>query len=873
MIHWFNYEHVIVFLLALFSPLVYSRTCRMEDDECEFKLVISYKLTMLVNRTLVQPCNGKLYRYDVNCTDAQPIPTDEVITMDGFFEPVKVIAVNGTVPGPTIEVYKGQRIIVEVENQLFSEGTTMHWHGLRQEGTPHMDGVPWVTQCPILPGQSFRYEFNTAQTGTYWYHSHLGTQRTTGIFGAFIIHEKTKPKMEEHVMLITDYNHNWDSLVSYLSTEFGAYWNHKKIGNSKSLDGAHYSLFDFQSGLVNGRGRYYNESGKHNGAPLTVFEVESGKKYRFRVIAAGILYPFEVSVDGHQMVVVAADGHELKPSPVDYFILSPGERFDFILKANNDVGNYWIRGKTLQIHKNNTFEAILRYKGAPDEDSNSTVSDCIQQKNCVLLNCPFLYYPEKTNKRCLQFDDLEPYNPTHAPSFRQGKFQEYFLNFGFPGEPGNSPASINGRAFLDPTVNPLTQPNEIDTLCDSAKCGVDRVCHCTHSLNLETNDTVQIVMTNLGKGKGFSHPIHMHGHSFYVVKMGFPKYNRTSGEILSDTKDIDCRGDPKKNYCNNATWSNSSWEGDNIPGLKLENATQKDTIMVPTGAYVVVRIRADNPGLWFMHCHIELHNINGMALFLNESFAHLPEMPDNLPVCHSFRKPVYDHRQKQKEQVNCNSDVSHLNSEFGVSWNRKKIENSKSLDGAPYSPLNFQSGLVNGRGRYYDESGKHNRAPLTVFEVESGKEYRFRVIAAGLLYPCEVSIDGHQMVVIASDGYELKLMAVDYVILSPGERFDFILNANNGNGNYWIRGRTLELNKSDTFEAILRYNGASQEETKPTASHCIQQKNCVLLQCPFLHYPEKSNERCLPFDYFEYNHPTHNLEWEILKSAMQRNNP
>eukprot|EP00106_Octopus_bimaculoides_P019942 XP_014787384.1 PREDICTED: laccase-like [Octopus bimaculoides] len=688
------HSNVIVFLLGLFSPLVYSRTCRMEDDVCEFKLIISYKLTMLVNRTLVKPYNGKLYRYDVtNFTDAQPIPTDEVITMDGYFQPMKVIAVNGTVPGPTIEVYKGQRVIIDVENHLYSEVTTIHWHGLHQRGTSHMDGVAWVTQCPILPGQSFRYEFNITQTGTYWYHSHTGSQRTMGEFGALILHEKTKPKMEEHIMVISDYNHEWDSDMSFIKMVYGVYLNGKQVTNSRSAAGALFSLFNFHSGLVNGRGRYYDVSRKHNGAPLSVFEVESGKHYRFRVIAAGSLYPFEVSVDGHQMVVVASDGYELKPSPVDYFVINPGERFDFTIHANNSVGNYWIRGKTLEIDRNNSFEAILRYKGAPVEEPNSTVSDCVQQKNCTLLNCPFLYDTYKSDKPCLTFGDLESNYPDVVPPFRPGKFEEHFLNFAFPGEPGHTPSSVNGRAFKEAGVNLLTQSNEVKTWCDSTKCGVDKVCHCTYTLSPIPDNTVQIVMTNLGKGKGFSHPIHMHGHSFYVVKLGFAKYNETAGEIIHDTKDIDCRGDPKMNYCNDAAWSNSNWEGDNIPGMNLRNAPRKDTIMVPTGGYAVVRIRADNPGMWFVHCHIELHSMDGMAMVLNESFAQFPKVPDNFPQCRGFGKPVYnmkevtekddhmdksdEHKEKQIQKDNDkeSDDHTHSSSEYR---DRQRYENENA---------------------------------------------------------------------------------------------------------------------------------------------------------------------------------------------------
>ncbi|CAE1312423.1 unnamed protein product [Acanthosepion pharaonis] len=105
---------------------------------------------------------------------------------------------------------------------------------------------------------------------------------------------------------------------------------------------------------------------------------------------------------------------------------------------------------------------------------------------------------------------------------------------------------------------------------------------------------------------------------------------------IADNPDVDCRGDLNKNYCNDAAWTNSNWGGDNIPGIKLKRAPLKDTLIIPSGGYAVIRIKADNPGLWFMHCHIEMHSMDGMALILNESFADVPKSPDYLPVCRSF---------------------------------------------------------------------------------------------------------------------------------------------------------------------------------------------------------------------------------------------
>jgi FtsP/CotA-like multicopper oxidase with cupredoxin domain len=71
-------------------------------------------------------------------------------------------------------VCKGDLIVVDVVNQLSSDTTSIHWHGVHQIGTPYMDGVPFVTQCPISPMTTFRYRFWAEYPGTHFYHSHSG---------------------------------------------------------------------------------------------------------------------------------------------------------------------------------------------------------------------------------------------------------------------------------------------------------------------------------------------------------------------------------------------------------------------------------------------------------------------------------------------------------------------------------------------------------------------------------------------------------------------------------------------------------------------------------------------------------------------------
>ena len=100
---------------------------------------------------------------------------------------MKVWGYNGMVPGPTIQVTKGDRVRIVLQNRL-PEPTTMHWHGL--EIPVEMDGMPYISQKPILPGESFAYEFTLHQEGTFFYHSHGAMQQMMGMIGMFILHPK-----------------------------------------------------------------------------------------------------------------------------------------------------------------------------------------------------------------------------------------------------------------------------------------------------------------------------------------------------------------------------------------------------------------------------------------------------------------------------------------------------------------------------------------------------------------------------------------------------------------------------------------------------------------------------------------------------------
>ena len=109
------------------------------------------------------------------------------ISPDGFNK--SAILVNGQFPGPTIEADYGDTFRITVHNQITGpeEGTSIHWHGILQSGTPYYDGVSAITQCPIAPGRSMTYTFLADSYGSSFYHAHYSSQYIDGVFGPITI--------------------------------------------------------------------------------------------------------------------------------------------------------------------------------------------------------------------------------------------------------------------------------------------------------------------------------------------------------------------------------------------------------------------------------------------------------------------------------------------------------------------------------------------------------------------------------------------------------------------------------------------------------------------------------------------------------------
>ena len=288
-----------------------------------------------------------------------------------------MIAVNDRVPGPTLVVTEGQRVVVDVHNRLSSAGVSIHWHGLHQHGTPWMDGVAFLSQAPIAPGSVFRYNFTASPIGTHWYHSHVGSQRVDGLFGGLVIREKADTREEIrqkigsqfedipqlHTITLSDLQRE-NSLGAYVKVKsvLPFYSKPEKLKPLISvpvqsdeygslldaIDGTNPGSFYYWSGMINGKGRYNATTY----SLLSEFEVDPGKAYRFRVIGAQAQITYVLEVVRHKLMIISSDGHLLAPVEVDFLIVKAGERYDFILKADQVPQNYLIR-------------SIAHYRGRP----------------------------------------------------------------------------------------------------------------------------------------------------------------------------------------------------------------------------------------------------------------------------------------------------------------------------------------------------------------------------------------------------------------------------------------------------------------------------------------------------------------------------
>ena len=218
--------------------------------------------------------------------------------------PMNIWGYNGSIPGPTIEVYQGDSVRIVVHNEL-PEATSMHWHGF--ECPIAMDGVPGLVQDLIQPGKSKVYEFDIHQTGSFFYHAHVPMQEGMGMAGFFICHPKVA----------------YDPPVD---RDFGLIYQNFYIPANAAVNDT--TKMDWNWHAINGR----------SGPFTTPMVVKHGERVRVRLLNFSPMQHHPIHFHGHTFWLTGSEGGRIPPSawiPRNNTLVGVAMSQDFEFIANN----------------------------------------------------------------------------------------------------------------------------------------------------------------------------------------------------------------------------------------------------------------------------------------------------------------------------------------------------------------------------------------------------------------------------------------------------------------------------------------------------------------------------------------------------------
>ncbi|KAL0062848.1 hypothetical protein AAF712_010304 [Marasmius tenuissimus] len=389
------------------------------------------------------------------------------LSPDGFKRSTVLAGISAdkaSFPGPIIKANKTR--------QWTEAPVLQHWHGIHQHHTIWADGPTWVTQCPIVPKESFQYKFSVPdQTGTFWYHSHHRAQYCDGLRGAMVVYDPNDPYKnlydvddENTIITLSDWYHNTSTFLIDLPGP--------KIADST---------------LINGLGRWSDQPD----GQLAVVNVEQGKRYRMRLVSLSCDPFYTFAIEGHNMTIIESDGQPTEPLGVDSLEIYAAQRYSFVLHANQPVGNYWIRANPnlgTTGFAGGINSAILRYKGAPSEEPATNATS--------------------PNDKVLNENDLRSLQDVPGEPVPGGADHVLNMTIGFQTDTGLF--TINNTPFISPTTPVLLQ------ILSGAQKPEDLL-PSKSIYPLPRNKTIEINFA-LSSDAGQPHPMHLHGHHFFVIK-------------------------------------------------------------------------------------------------------------------------------------------------------------------------------------------------------------------------------------------------------------------------------------------------------------------------------------------------------------------
>jgi FtsP/CotA-like multicopper oxidase with cupredoxin domain len=215
----------------------------------------------------------------------------------------------GERPFPVLRMRKGETLSVTLKNAL-KEHTSIHWHGVRVPSA--MDGVPYLTQMPVQPGEDFVYRFTPPDAGTFFFHPHCDTveQMGRGLLGALIVEDDAF--RDDVVLILKDWRVDERGRFLPFYTPSGA----SKAGTFGTLRAV-------------------------NGVAQPVVALKTRDNVRIRIINADPTRISEIGVEGAAAQVIAIDGNPVAPFALESWRLGPGMRLDLVLSGDAQVMDYF----------------------------------------------------------------------------------------------------------------------------------------------------------------------------------------------------------------------------------------------------------------------------------------------------------------------------------------------------------------------------------------------------------------------------------------------------------------------------------------------------------------------------------------------------
>ena len=544
-------------------------------------------ITALVNNT---PPHA--VRYDLYVADT-------IVNFGG--KPKRAIAVNGSIPMPTLTFTEGDTALIYVHNKL-KEETSLHWHGLYLPN--RYDGVPNLTQMPIRPGETFLYKFPIKQHGTHWYHSHTGLQEQIGMYGAFIMNKRKEWDIPTLSVVLSEWTNinpkevqrslhaasDWFAIKkgttqSYAEAILSGHFKTKLANEWKRMNAMDVSDIYYDSFLINGKNQ--------NDQP----QYKAGDKVRLRIANGGASSYFWLNYAGGKIIVVATDGNDIEPVEVDRLIIAPSETYDVVItipenksfeflvtpEDRTKSASIWLgKGQKVfagKMPKLKYFAGMKMMNSMMDMDGNMVQMEGMMMHNQT-MDMNTVMYPEITGEDKSQANPKQAaMSGVHMQSDKSMAGMDMAgdstgivtLNYGMLRDPHSTilPAGPMREIRFDLTgnMNRYVWTMDNKTVSESDK------------ILIRKGENLRVILYN---NSMMRHPIHLHGHDFRVI----------------------------------------NGQGANAP--------MKNVVDIMPMEQDTIEFNASEPGGdWFFHCHILYHMMSGMGRIFSYKDSPLnPEIPD-----------------------------------------------------------------------------------------------------------------------------------------------------------------------------------------------------------------------------------------------------